>query len=87
MKRDELQIKDDRHALRKSFEEKGFGPAAYVRAYGLDAPTLTRVLDGKATGVNYRKAGKTRKIIRQLYIDGVWSERPSWLVEVEEEAS
>jgi len=87
MKKEDLQIKDTTTEIRKRFKAKGFGHAAYCKAYDFTQTTLTRILDGHLTGAQNNRSGDTRRIIRQLYIDGVWLEKPTWLILPEEKVS
>lgn len=65
---------------RERFDAKGYAIMSYAKAHNLDRVMLSRVFLGTYTGKNAIEGSKTRKIINQLYDDGVWLAKPSWRV-------
>lgn len=66
--------------LKRRFVEQGYSVTKYARhRVQVDPATLQKLLDGKE--MHWRRGEKTRRIIRQLKKDGVWTDALPWEAE------
>jgi hypothetical protein len=69
--------------LRERFDARGFSPAAYAKAYGVERVVLYGIFSGRVTGVkkSHKKdstSGDVRRVIAQLKKDKVWIGKLPW---------
>ena len=69
-------------SLRERFDKRGFSPAAYAKAHGVERAVMYDIFNGASTGRNNisKKSGSVRRIIAQLKKDGVWVGPLPWEV-------